>query len=181
VSESQSEIAAPAAGVKRHNPQGVSAPPLTELNEKDRAAASTLMWVGEGVTSQQALRKLCLVDGNCNPIKAGIILERIHPSTSPEGGSREAELTPTTAVSAPFKQPAVYALKLWQLIHADTPRGSIRTHYPLPSGCVELHSTLTATNAEARRVGGETISSTMPNGEDAMILQHICDQKVDGG
>ena len=268
--DSQNETAAPATGIKRHNTQGASAPPLTWFGQGYRAE-------GTGITShnQQALPTYCLVDDNHNVIQAGIVLERTdpssarggrwrvakvapatgfsssveqfaighasashvggrsevevvpattfsapvgqpanhpssfhgdgsreadaapatvcsapveqpetHPSTSHVNGSREADPTPAATFSAPVKQPAVkqraakvravFALRLFT---SDFRRIPCRK-YRLPPGSIELHSTLAAANAEARRVAGSLLSSAQSSDEKMRALQKKFDQKL---
>lgn len=125
-----------------------------------------------------------------------------HPSTSHVEGSREADPTPATTFSGPVKQPApatafsepvkqpavkrravkqraVYALRLFRLDLPSTTRRVPCTNFPLPSGSVELHSTLTAANTEARRVAGLLISSAQSNEEKIKELQKKFDQKLE--
>jgi hypothetical protein len=120
-----------------------------------------------------------------------------YPSTFHVNGSREADPTPATTFSGPVKQPApatafsepvkqpavkqraVYALRLFRLDLPSTTRRVPCTNFPLPSGSVELHSTLTAANTEARRVAGLLISSAQSSEEKIKELQKKFDQKLE--
>lgn len=100
--DSQNETAAPAAGVKRHNAQGTSAPPLTWSDQGYRAE-------GTGITphGQQALPTYSIVDENNNVIQAGIVLERTDPSSDRRGRWRVAKIVPSATSSSSVEQFAI--------------------------------------------------------------------------
>ena len=114
---------------------------------------------------------------------------KTHPSNSHVNGSREADPNPAATFSAPVKQPAVkqravkqravkvravYAIRLF----TSDPRRVPCTKYRLPPGSIELHSTLTTANAEARRVAGSLLSSAQSSAEKIRELQKKFDQKL---